>query len=57
MGVLQGIIEELECIQIRPEHRNQAFPQQGDTWISEKSAKKKIKPPRPHQGSHYFRYL
>ncbi|WP_444893926.1 hypothetical protein ACJJIE_06055 [Microbulbifer sp. TRSA001] len=43
MVVLQGIIGELECTQIRPEHRNQAFPQQGDTWISEKTVKKKLK--------------
>ncbi|WP_445361839.1 hypothetical protein ACJJIL_09920 [Microbulbifer sp. EKSA005] len=42
MGALQEIIGELDCIQVRPEHRNQAFPQQGDTWISEKSAKKKV---------------
>ncbi|WP_444917193.1 hypothetical protein [Microbulbifer sp. JMSA003] len=42
MGALQEIIGELDCIQIRPEHKNRSYSGQGETWISEKSAKKKL---------------
>ncbi|WP_444941701.1 hypothetical protein ACJJI3_05000 [Microbulbifer sp. ZKSA004] len=42
MGALQEIIGELDCIQIRPEHKNRSYSGQGDTWISEKTAKKKV---------------
>ncbi|WP_444922093.1 hypothetical protein ACJJID_07135 [Microbulbifer sp. CnH-101-G] len=42
MGALQEIIGELDLIRVRPEHRNQAFPQEGQTWLSEIAANKKL---------------
>ncbi|BBM03515.1 hypothetical protein GL2_35890 [Microbulbifer sp. GL-2] len=43
MGALQEIIGELDLITVRHEHRNQSFGKQGQTWLSELAAKKKLK--------------
>ncbi|MCO1336118.1 hypothetical protein MO867_17440 [Microbulbifer sp. OS29] len=42
MGALHEIIGELDMITVRYEHKNQSFSCQGEAWISEKTAKKKI---------------
>ncbi|WP_445366026.1 hypothetical protein ACJJJB_08110 [Microbulbifer sp. ANSA001] len=43
MGALQEIIGELDQITVRYEHRDQSFGKQGQTWLSEIAAKKKLK--------------
>ncbi|WP_444901594.1 hypothetical protein ACJJIG_20020 [Microbulbifer sp. SSSA007] len=43
MGALQEIIGELDLITVRYEHRDQSFGKQGQTWLSELAAKKKLK--------------